>query len=372
MERRSPTKRAAAATSTEQRVAILDARAEKLFERERYAEASRLYQEACGLEKQPNARAYFLGQIGICRYNLGDDRQALRSLRRSAQLFRPGEPEFMPDMCGFVHFHLGSILEYQGKIAQSLAARRTCEQYVETQEKDTKWMLYAGMSRNLESVGNHEEAIRYSQKAIQILSDDDPGLAYLYESMANNHLRLHEYNEAITYFSKVLELAPDFERRDEIYLNVAHCYDQITNDRMALETYEKILELKSITGKRENATWIYLKIAYAHFRLEQFEKSLLVTLEGLRRRPKNVQERAEIHGLLAANYCELGRYREAVAEGEKTLKLAKRFPNSNLLYFRLALAYQKLGDRKSFSKYRTLCKKLFPEDTWNGYLEKLA
>ena len=71
-------------------------------------------------------------------------------------------------------------------------------------------------------------------------------------------------------------------------------------------------------------------------------------------------------------YRLLGRYREAVLEGEKTLKLAKQFQNSNVFYFRMALGYFKLGDKKSFARFRALCKKLFPDDTWNGYLEKLA
>jgi tetratricopeptide (TPR) repeat protein len=72
------------------------------------------------------------------------------------------------------------------------------------------------------------------------------------------------------------------------------------------------------------------------------------------------------------NYYELGRYKEAVEEGEKTLQLAKRFPNDDFFYVRMALSYHKLGDKKSFLKYRTLVRKTFQEDNWNKYLEKLG
>ncbi|PYV09231.1 MAG: hypothetical protein DMG07_23740 [Acidobacteria bacterium] len=374
MNARQLNKRLASASSPDEKISLLDALAEELFDKENYAGASGYYRQALRLERQPNGRAYFAGQIGICHYNLGNDREALKHLEKSAQLFEPGKPEFMPDMCGFVNFHLGSIFEYQGKVAKSLEARRRCQQYIDSQEKDTQWMLYAGISRNYEALGRPQDAIQYYEKAIQVLSDNDPGLAYLYESMADSHMKLKEYSEAISYYSKVLELAPDFERRDEIYLKVANCYDQITNDRLALETYEKILELKQITAKRESLTWLYTKIAQCHFRLEQFEKSLLMTLEALRRRPRSNLERAEVRAFLTNNYYELGRYREAVLEGEKTLKLAKQFQNSNLnlFYFRMALGYFKLGEKKSFARFRALCKKLFPDDTWNGYLEKLA
>jgi hypothetical protein len=90
------------------------------------------------MEKQQNARAYFVGQLGICHYNLDEDKDALTLLLRSARMFQPDLPEFMPDMYGFVHFHLGSLYEYHGRVAKALEARRICEQYAGDQEKDTQ------------------------------------------------------------------------------------------------------------------------------------------------------------------------------------------------------------------------------------------
>jgi tetratricopeptide (TPR) repeat protein len=372
MENEKLKRKSKAATAREDQIAALDARAEKLFAKGRFTEAARHYLRALRLAKGPNDRAYFSGQIGICHYNAGKDREALLYLVKSTRLFDPGKPEFMPDMFGFVHFHLGSLLEYHGKIAKSLEARLICEQHVEAQEKDTQWMLYAGISRNYEVLGRHDEAIRYSQRAIQVLSDNDPGLAYLYESMGNSYMGLKQYHEAIKYFSKVLELDPQFERRDEVHLKVASCYHQLTNDQMALETYEKMLELKQLTGKRENLIWLYIKIAQCHFRLERFEKSLIVSLEALRRHPRNKMELAEVRSYLTNNYCELGRYAEAVSEGEKTIRIARKFQDDNLFYFRMARSYFKLGDKRNFARYRALCRKRFPDDNWIAQLDKLS
>jgi tetratricopeptide (TPR) repeat protein len=360
------------ASSSEERISLLDSHAEKLFERGRYAESGKYFKQAFDLAKQPNVRAYFAGQVGICHYNAGKDKEALAHLLKSARLFVPQKPEFMPDMCGFVHFYLGSLYEYHGKITQSLQARQVCEKYVESQERDTQWMLYAGISRNYEMLGRHDEAIQYSQRAIQVLSDNDPGLAYLYESMGNSYMGLKQYHEAIKHFSKVLEMDPNFERSDDVHLKVANCYQQLTNDQMALETYEKILELKHLTGRRENLIWLYIKIAQCQFRLERYEKSLLVTLEALRRQPRNTLEKAEVRSYLTNNYYELGRCQEAVAEAEKTVKIAKKFPGDNLFYFRLALSYFKLGNKRNFTRYRTLCHKRFSEDSWIAYLDKLT
>lgn len=372
MNKRELNNRLNACNSKDEKVSLLDEHAGDLFRKGRFREALECYRQALSIEKQPNARAYFMGQLGICHYNLGEDKDALACLLRSARMFQPDMPEFMPDMYGFVHFHLGSLYEYHGRTAKALEARRICEQYAGDQEKDTQWMLFAGMSRNYEALHKHDEAIRYSQRAIQVLSDNDPGLSYLYESMGNNYMSLGQFREAIKYLSKVMELDPGFERRDDIYLKIADCYQRLTNDKLALESYQKILELKQIGGKRENLSWLYLKLAHSHFRLEQYEKSLLVTLEALRRRPRNKQERAEVRSFLTANYYELGRFLEAVQEGEKTLRLSRRFPNDNLFYFRMALSYHKLGDNKSFAKYRDVCRKHFPGDGWNKYLDKLT
>ena len=359
------------AVSNEEKISLYDSYAGELFDKEDYAEAIKVYGEGSKVAKEPNVKAYFTGRIGICHFNARNDKQALLYLLKSAQLFEPDKPEFMQDMYGFVHFHLGSLYEYQGKVAKSLEARKVCEEYLDSQEKDTRWMLHAGISRNYEALGKHEEAIRHSQKAIQVISDDDPGLSYLYETMANNYLGLKQYLEAIKHFSKVLELDPEFERRDDVHLKVATCYQQLTNDQMALASYEKILEIKHLTGKRENLIWLYLKIAHCQFRLENYEKSLLVTLEALRRDPRNKLEKVEVRSFLTNNYYELGRYKEAITEGEKTLRIARRFPNENLFFFRMALSYFKLGDKKNFVRYRNLCRKRFAEDRWIAYLDKL-
>jgi tetratricopeptide (TPR) repeat protein len=360
------------AASSEERLSLIDAYAEDLFEKERFSEAADVYSQALKIPKQPNVRAYFAGRIGMCHFNAGNDKDAFLYLTKSERMFNPAQPEFMRDMYGFVAFHLGSLYEYYGKTAKSLEARKKCEGYLDSQEKDTRWMLYAGLSRNYEALGMHDEAIRYSQKAIQVLSDNDPGLSYLYESMANNYMGLQQYHEALKHFSRVLELDPKFERRSEMQLSMAECYQHLANYAMALETYEKILELKQLNGKKQDLIWLYLKVAECHFRLEAFERSLLVALETLRRNPRNKIEKAEARSYLTNNYYELGRYKEAVEEGEETLLLARRFPNDDLFYFRMAIGYHKIGDKKSFAKYNALFRKMFPKDNRIKYLDKLA
>ena len=360
------------ASSDKERLDIHDAYARELFDRENYTKALNIYEQALAFAKQQNVKAYLVGKIGICHYHNDEDKTAFQNLKKSLQLFQPDQPEFMHDMYGFVLFHLGALYEYHGKITQALEVRRLCEKYVDSQEKDTQWMLYSGISRNYEALGKHGEAISYSQKAIQVLSDNDPGLSYLYESMANNYMELQQYQEAIQHFSRVLELDPDFERIDEIQMKLADCYRQVSNYAMALETYEKMLKLKQLTAKSKDLVWIYLKLAECHFRMASYEKSLLAAFETLHLHPRNPQEKAEALSFKTISYYELGRYQDAVDDGEKAIRLAQRFPNDDLFYVRMALAFHRLGDKKSFGKYRALVRKLFKDDTWNKHLEKLS
>jgi tetratricopeptide (TPR) repeat protein len=372
MDQRELKAKLAATSTDEEKISIFDAYAEHLFGKEKYREAGDYFSKALSLAKQPNIKAYLSGQIGICHYNAGRDDEAFEMLLKSARLFDADMPGFMADMYGLVHFHLGSLYEYHGKLARSLEARKLCERHIDVLDKDTKWMLYSGISRVYEATGKHDAAIQYSQKAIQVLSDDDPSLAYLYESMGNNYMSLKQHHEAIKSFQKVIDLDPKFERMDDIQLKLADSYHELTNHRMALDSYKKLLELKQITGDIRNLTWLYAKIAHCHFSVDEFEKSLLMALEGLHRKPKDKVEHSELRSYLTNNYYELGRYKEAVFEGEKTLKISRRFPSDDFFYFRMALSYHKLGDTKVFNQYRSTCQKLFKGDGWNKYLEKLT
>ena len=91
----------------------------------------------------------------------------------------------------------------------------------------------------------------------------------------------------------------------------------------------------------------------------------------LRRNPRKKEEKVEARSYLTNNYYELGRYKEAVEEGEETLKIARRFLNDDLFYVRMALSYYNLGDKKNFRKYRALYRRMFKDDNWNKYMDKL-
>jgi tetratricopeptide (TPR) repeat protein len=358
--------------SNEEKVCLLDEYAEQLFGAEKYAEVIDLYQKALEFETSQNIIAYLNGQIGMGYYMLYDDNNAETYLTKAHKGFDPQKPQFMKDMFVLVNFYLGSLYEYQSKPDRSLSARLECLKYIDSQDKEMQWMLYSGISRNYEAAGLKEEAIKYYQKAVGIISEGGPGLTYLYERIALNHYELNQYEEALQHFQKILDLDPNFERREEIYLYIAECHRQQTNHRMALESYLKLLDLREITGEKKNVIKVLIEIAYCYFRLKEYENSLVACTRALKEKPQDKKDLAEIHSFLANNYYELQRYQEAIVEGRKSMRISKEFRNVNYLLRSMALSYHKLGDSKNFKKYKEVYQKIFPQDeSWNKYLAQL-
>ncbi len=72
MTAREFNERLAQANSREDKISLLDSRAEELFDKQRYREASKHYLAALKLERRQNVRAYFSGQLaGIMKFSAG-------------------------------------------------------------------------------------------------------------------------------------------------------------------------------------------------------------------------------------------------------------------------------------------------------------
>lgn len=358
--------------SKDERLSVLDEYAGAFCEREKYLEAIELYRKALIYKKAPNLQAYINGQIGICYYHLHDDERAEKYLVKARKLFDSAKSKFMADAYTLVNFYLGSLYEYQGKTAKALQARKECLNHIELQPKDTQMILYSGLSRNYQELGRKTDAIQFYQRAIGLVSGGDPGLIALYEGVAVNHYELGQYSEALQNFQKILELDPNFDRREDIYTYIAECYRRLTNYRQALETYLKLLEVREITDRKKDLASLLIEIAYCYLQLKEYETSIHYCQRALEAPIQDKKRQAEVRAYLANNYYELQQFPEAIAAGQQALKLAKTFRNSEILIRSMALSHYKLGDFKNFQRFRNWYHKSYPEDGWNKYLDNLT
>lgn len=350
---------------------LLDEIAGCYYEKDQYQKALKYYAEAEALVPQGNTRAYYLGHQGICHYLLHQDVEAQRALTAAQGMFRSGERDFVPEMYGLVYFFLGSLYEYMGETPPSLEARLEALKYIHQLHREAQWMLLAGISRNYEERGENRKAIEFSNRAISLIGNDDPELAYIYESLGMNHYELGEHQKALEYFSQVLRLNPHFERRDEVYFSIGLCYYRLFDYRLALDSYLKILELKELERKEESLGWLYIEIAHCYYQLKEYKKSLLFAQKALKEPIEDRDEVAEIRSYLTNNLHALGKFEEAVREGEKTLKISKKFHNIEIMLSNLALSCYNLNKKEKFKFYRDWCNRAFPDFSWTKQLNKL-
>lgn len=359
-------------TTAAERISVYYDLASRFYDQDRHKDAIPLYQEALRLDRTPNGKSYFLAQIGICHYFLKNDKEAAAFLNRATRALDSKSEDFNEEMCGLAHFYLGAIYAFKGKPQRALKEQLTALQYIESLHRENRWLLHTAISRSYEELGSAEKAIEHNQKAIEVISDKDPNLTYLYESMANNYFDLTQYDEALKAYQKILDLDARFERREAVYGKIGLCYQKLTNYRSALDAYRTILEVEQLSGTKQQLAWLYGEIATCQFLLGEFADALETARTGLKLRNRVKQEKAQLHSLVAISQYELGSEEQAVREGEKALSLTTQFPGQDQLLYRMAMAYHKLGNSKEFHRFKKWCGKSYPGNAWNKLLEKLA
>ena len=351
---------------------VLDELASYYYDHDNYQKAITYYREAEKLAPAGNPLAYYQGLEGICHFFLKKDKEAYQALLGAKEVLRPKEDDFDPEICGLVHYFLGSLYEYSEKNDSSLECRLEAFKYLSHLHREAQWMLLAGMSRNYEQQGNLRKSVEFNTQAISLISNDDPEVVFIFESLGSSHYELGEYEKALEYFSRVLELDPGFQRKEDIYFSIGLCNQRLLNFRMALDSYLKLLELKELDPDGESLCWLNIEIAHCYYSLKEHEKSIECVEKALSEPIEDKEENAEVHSYLTNNYYALGRYREAVEAGEETLKISDHFHNLEIMLPNLALSYYHLGQEDKFQFYRDWCNRAFPDLRWTRELNKLA
>ncbi|MEE8349451.1 MAG: tetratricopeptide repeat protein [Acidobacteriota bacterium] len=350
---------------------VLDDIAAHYYDEEDYSQAVTYYQQAVKLTSTGNSRAYFQGMEGICCFLMNQDEAAYRALTDARETLHPDEEDFDSEIYGLVHYFLGSLYEYGEKNEASLESRLKAQEYLTELDPEVQWMLLVGISRNYELQGDFQKAVKYNIEAISLISGDDPEIVYIFESLGYSYHELGEYDKALEYFSRILEVDQGFERQEEIYFNIGLCNRRLLNFRMALDSYLKLLELKELQATSETLTWLHIEIAHCYYSLKNYDKSVEMVTEGLKGSIEDKTEKAELHSYLANNYHGMGHFEEAVEAGEQTIKISDEFHNVEIMLPNLALSYHQLGNSAKFEHYRDWCNRDFPDLSWTKQLNKL-
>lgn len=141
----------------------------------------------------------------------------------------------------------------------------------------------------------------------------------------------HEYNRAIAYFRRAIELAPAMSRA---YDNLGLCYYYQNQNDLAVENYKKAIELDRNSGRP--SAWPYLNLAITL----QFQNDLPSAEANLREAIHLNPDFHEAHFQLGLVLETQGRLQESVKEFREAARLDTSYAEPHMA---LARIYRKLG-----------------------------
>ena len=160
---------------------------------------------------------------------------------------------------------------------------------------------------------------------------DDPNVIDAWFNLGNAYFKVGRFDEAIRYFSKALELKPDY---DLAVINMANAYRKLGRDDAALAGYERYLSIDPKNAQvRYQVGEIYLDRGEDAKAQENFTAALAID-------PRTASARNAL-GALAFKHGDI-----AGAESQIRAALAMK-PDVRLAHYNLALISEQRGDDRT-------------------------
>lgn len=233
---------------------------------------------------------------------------------------------------GYVtNFSLGKIYEEMNNYDKAL-------EYFNKQleiEESAYYYIYRGMfyARNnkiLEAIEDYKNAIK--------LEPENP---YPYNNLACIYEEREEYEEAIGYFKKAIELDKE-GNSSQFYNNIIDCYIRLNNNEMALKYFDRAN--KAVKSNKK----LYLEKAKLLTKMKLYDEAIENYKEALKVKSADLDE---IYSKMAATFEKIGEYDKAIECYNKKLENAPKYTDA---YRQIGYQYYKLGDYENAIKYYEL------------------
>jgi tetratricopeptide (TPR) repeat protein len=162
-------------------------------------------------------------------------------------------------------------------------------------------------------------------------------------------LKIPEYYDLLTRYEPTARELGNPELLGAFYARLGQCEFSFGNIDQAIQTLTKAAELAEASGNAEDAGYAYVFWALSHFDRGDFERVLALKEDVLRTMEQQFNLRFHTFALSIASraYACLGRWDEAVEEGQKALSVAEEFSDNSLISWsasNLSIAYTWRGD----------------------------
>lgn len=183
--------------------------------------------------------------------------------------------------------------------------------------------VLGNLSLTYESIGDYENALKYSIEAVKTTNKNHPGYATRAQDLAYTYASLGEYDLSLEYYNKALKsiestLGKDHDKYGKLINNIGKLYLQIGNIDIALNYFKDAIDnLKSTLTENHPDYGYYLNdYAATLLAMDQNEEAISLMQHNIALAKKNNRENTEAYFKrqynLAKAYNKLENYNEAL------------------------------------------------------------
>ncbi len=216
--------------------------------------------------------------------------------------------------------------------------------------------IYPVIALSYQSIGDYKSALKYYEKALNILDDNNLNKTLSYSGMGEMYKELGDYKKALINYQKALKIIEN--RLGKNSIDTTMFYDKIGNFYMEMKNYPKALEVlnKSLAIKKNTTTTkkidmalSYMNLGSVYYRMKNYSKALECFNKELNLKLKLVNQN-HYHPIIATSYNNIGlvyldtrNYQQALEYFKKALYIQENSIKSNRIlvknYYNMALIY---------------------------------
>ena len=177
--------------------------------------------------------------------------------------------------------HIGIIHDlnasYDSALSNYVGAMQLAE---ENDFNKLKAQVYNNLGICLSTIGNMEESVSYSLKALEIFEilKDSSGLAAIYNGLGNRYMELNQYDKSLEYYEKAAHLNQKLGRTPNLsgnYGNIGLLYLKLEQSENALKYLQKSLALIDTVNNLYDYSINLQYHVMAYHQIKDYERALI-------------------------------------------------------------------------------------------------
>jgi tetratricopeptide (TPR) repeat protein len=284
-------------------------------------EAMRLFKAQNNAKGQ--VKAHYL--MGIRASDQNNEQEAIGHYQKALELNNTlPVTDQQKQMKADIHNGLGYSYDILGKLPKAVGYYQKALATYEALGNETRQMaLHINLSQIERALGNVGSAFTHVKKGLKLakLRKNRQMEGYLYNNQAIIYEKQAEYTEALKLYQKALKYDEEIGDKEGMalaFMNIGNIYLFKKKYKQAYDTYLKGVEMAQEARSKMVENQLMGNIAYAEFRMGNYDNAISKFLEELKYYQQQGQEKQE-----AITLADMGEVWEAKENYEKALKLYK-------------------------------------------------